>query len=107
MSEIINENAQKTKKKMPKGARIAIIIVSIVLALAILATVAFGALLLLVGALIIVGVAVGAVLMFVFEIDMQDIAYVFDDFFFFLDGYYNTGESVVGPETGHENHEHN
>lgn len=88
MSDIINENAQITKKKLPKGAKIAIIVVSIILALAILATVALGALLLLAGLLIVGVVAIGAGLMLIFEIDMQDIAYILDDFFFFLDGYY-------------------
>ncbi len=86
----MEQTKEKQKKKMPRGAKIAIIIVSIVLVLAILATVTVGAAIGLIGVLFVGGAAatVGALIYFdVFSMDdleeffLDDMPEILEEFF--------------------------
>lgn len=77
MSNVINVFAKPAKRKMPTGAKIAIILGAVILALILTTLFALGAI-----ALLFPGV------MMLLDIDMMDVAYVLEDFLFFLDGYY-------------------
>ena len=94
----MEQTKEKQKKKMPKRAKTAIIIVSIVLVLAILATVTVGAAIGLVGVLLVGGATatVGALIYFdVFNMEdleeffMDDIPELFEELFSEIKGYFD------------------
>lgn len=77
MSEIINVFAKPATRRMPTGAKLALIIGAVMLALIAMVTVTLGT----------IGL-VSAGTMLVLDIDMMDISFLLEDFIFFLEGYY-------------------